>query len=106
MRIVLNGLGEEDYGIYNVVGGVVTMLAFLNNSLSSATQRFLSFELGKGNKKELHSIFCNSMTLYIVVCVILLVLAETLGLWFVNNKLVIPDERMVATNWIYKFTMI
>lgn len=106
VRIVLNALGEEDYGIYNVVGGVVTMLAFLNNSLSSATQRFLSFELGKGDKKNLHSIFCNSMTLYIGVCVILLVLAETLGLWFINNKLVIPDERMVAANWIYQFSII
>lgn len=106
VRIVLNALGEEDYGIYNVVGGVVTMLAFLNNSLSSATQRFLSFELGKKNKKELHTIFCNSMTLYIWVCVILLVLAETLGLWFVNNKLIIPDERMIAANWIYQFSII
>ncbi|UWN98891.1 lipopolysaccharide biosynthesis protein [Bacteroides sp. D2] len=106
VRIVLNALGEEDYGIYNVIGGVVTMLAFLNNSLSSATQRFLSFELGKGNKKELHSIFSNSMTLYIGICVILLVLAEILGLWFVNNKLVIPNERIVAANWIYQFSII
>ena len=106
VRIILNVLGEEDYGIYNVIGGVVTMLAFLNNSLSSATQRFLSFELGKKNKKDLHSIFCNSMSLYIWVCVILLVLAETLGLWFVNNKLVIPDERMIAANWIYQFSII
>ena len=106
VRIILNALGEENYGIYNVVGGVVTMLAFLNNSLSSATQRFLSFELGKGNKGGLHLIFCNSMTLYIVVCVILLVLAETGGLWFVNNKLVIPNERMIAANWIYQFSIV
>lgn len=106
VRIILQVLGEDDFGIYNVVGGIVTMLAFLNNSLSSATQRFLSFAMGKNSKEELRSIFCNSMTLYILVCIILLLFAETIGLWFVNNKLVIPENRMIAANWIYQFSVI
>lgn len=106
VRIILQALGEEDFGIYNVVGGIVTMLAFLNNSLSSATQRFLSFAMGKNKKDNLHSIFCNSMTLYICICVVILLFAETMGLWFVNNKLVIPEERLSAANWIYQFSII
>lgn len=106
VRIVLKALGIEGYGVYNVVGGIVTMLAFLNNALSSTTQRFLSFELGKENKVDLRSIFCNSMTLYLWLCVVLLFFAETVGLWFVNYKLVIPEAQMAAANWIYQFSII
>ncbi len=106
VRIVLQALGTEDFGIYNVVGGVVTMLAFLNNALSSSTQRFLSFELGKGNKARLSVIFCTNMTLYIWLCVLILILSETIGLWFVNCKLIIPDNRIYAANWIYQFSIL
>lgn len=105
VRIVLRVLGETDYGIYNVVGGVITMLAFLNNSLASTTQRFLSFELGKkaGKSKEF---FKTSISLYILLSLILLVVGETLGLWFVNEKLVIPKERIFAANCIYQFSIV
>lgn len=105
VRIVLKALGTEDYGIYNVVGGIVTMLAFLNNAMSSSTQRFLSFELGKDNKLRLNAIFCTSMTLYIWFCFLILIMSETIGLWFVNYKLIIPDNRMSAANWIYQFSI-
>ena len=105
VRIVLQTLGENDFGIYNVVGSVVTMLAFLNNSLSSTVQRFLSFEIGRGDKKALHSVFCNSMVLYIWICLAFLLFAQTVGLWIVNYKLIIPMERITAANWVYQFSI-
>lgn len=105
VRIILRALGETDYGIYNVVGGVITMLAFLNNTLSSTTQRFLSYEMGQedGKYKE---IFRTSISLYLLFCVALIVFGETIGLWFVNHKLTIPDERMFAANCVYQFSII
>lgn len=106
VRIVLQTLGAEDYGVYNVTCGVVTMLAFLNNALSSSTQRFLSYEMGKSNTIKVIQIFRNSLFLYIILSILVLTLAETLGLWFVNYKLVIPLERIAAANWIYQFSII
>ena len=106
VRIVLQALGEVDYGVYNVVAGVVTMMAFLNNALSSSTQRFLSYELETGSIARLKSIFSTSLTLYVLLCLLIIVLAETVGLWFVNTQLNIPTERMRAANWIYQFSII
>ncbi|MFQ2665208.1 lipopolysaccharide biosynthesis protein [Aeromonas caviae] len=100
-RVVLNVLGVEDFGIYNVVGGVVTMMAFLSGAMSSATQRFLSFELGKGDVKQLDHVFKMSINIHLLVILIIVLLAETLGLWFVNAKLVIPVERIPAANWVF-----
>ncbi|MCL1946967.1 MAG: lipopolysaccharide biosynthesis protein [Chitinivibrionia bacterium] len=105
-RIVLQTLGVTDYGINNVVGGVVAMFGFLSNTLMVITQRFISVELGKGgNLDVLQKIFSTSMILHIVACVIVVILAETIGLWFLNNKLVIPAERIVAANWVYQFAV-
>jgi O-antigen/teichoic acid export membrane protein len=105
-RIVLQTLGVTDYGINNVVGGVVAMFGFLSNTLMVITQRFISVELGKGGDiAVLQKIFSTSMILHIAVSVIVLILAETVGLWFLNNKLVIPAERMVAANWVYQFSV-
>lgn len=104
-RVVLATLGVEDYGIYNVVGGVVTMFAFLNGTISGVTQRFLTFELGAGNKEKLKSVFNTAICIHWIVAGVIVVMAETLGLWFVYNKLVIPDGRMTAALWVYQFSI-
>ena len=102
-RIVLNALGETDYGIYNIIGGVVVLFSFLNQALTSATQRFLNFNIGKGDFKKVESVFCMSLNSYIILSAIFLIVSETLGLWFVNTQLNIPTERMNAANWVYPF---
>ena len=105
-RVVLNALGVENYGIYNIVGGVVVLFSFINNSLSSATQRFLNFELGKGNVDRLGRVFSMSLTIHICVAFIVVVLAETIGLWFLNTQMNIPWERIGAANWVYQFSIL
>lgn len=105
-RVVLEILGVEDFGIYNVVGGIVFMMAFLTSSMSVATQRFISFELGKKDNIQLNKIFCTSINIHIIFAVIIFVLAETIGLWFLNNRLVIPIERIEAANWVYQFSVL
>lgn len=101
-RVVLNALGVIDYGIYNVVGGIITMAAFLNSAMVAASQRFLSFELGKGDIDRLSRVFCTSINIHAAICVIAFLIAETVGLWFVNSQLVIPEDRMTAANWVYQ----
>ena len=101
-RIVLKNLGVEDYGIYNVVAGIVTMFAFLNASMAGATQRFLSFELGINDEKKINIVFCQSVLIHIIIAVIIIILAETVGLWLVYNKLTIPDERFSAAMCVYQ----
>jgi len=105
-RIVLNTLGIEDFGIYNVVGGVVIMFSFLNSSMSSATQRFLSFELGKGDYAQLKKVFSMSVNIHAVIAIAIFILAESIGLWFLNAKLNIPVERLEAANWVYQFSVL
>ncbi len=105
-RVILAALGEDDYGIYNVVGGVVAMLSMLTGSLSSAISRFITFELGKGCKENLQKIFSSSVTIQLVISLIVLVLAETVGLWFLNTYINIPEERMLAANWVYQFSIV
>lgn len=105
-RVVLQMLGAEDYGIYNVVGGVVAMFGFLNASMTGTTQRYLNFELGKGDYKRLREVFVTSVNIHILISVIVVVLAETVGLWFVYNKLVIPADRMIAAIWVYQMSIL
>ena len=105
-RVVLNTLGVEDFGIYGVVGGVVAMLGFLNASMSGATSRFLTFELGRGNKKRLADTFSSAMIVHIGIALVVFVLAETVGLWFLVHKLVIPEERMTAAHWVYQCSIL
>ena len=95
-RIVLQKLGVEDYGIYNVVGGVVTMLAFINASLSTATSRFITIDLGNNDKKRLHEIFNAAFLVHLLLALFLVLVCETFGLWFLNEKLVISAERMFS----------
>lgn len=105
-RIVLEVLGASDYGLYNVVGGVVTMLAFINGAMSSGTSRFITYELGRGDKKKLAEIFNVSLVCHILLALIIFVLAETIGLWFVNTQLVFPPDRLMAVNVVYQASII
>ena len=105
-RVVLNALGVEDFGIYNVVGGVVAMFSMLSGSLSAAITRFITYELGTGNKESLKKIFSSSVTIQIGLAVLIVLLAEAVGVWFLNVKMNIPDERMIAANWVYQFSIL
>lgn len=105
-RVVLAVLGVEDYGIYNVVGGFVAMFSVISGTLSAAISRFLTFELGAENKDRLKKVFSTSINIQIIISIIILLLAESLGIWFLNNKLNFPDERVVAVNWIYQTSIL
>lgn len=105
-RVILQTLGVEDYGIYNVVGGVVSMMGMLNASMSVATQRYLTYELGRGDKERLKMTFSTSFYIYLILGAILVVLAETVGVWFVNTHLVIPEDRIVAANWVFQLSIL
>lgn len=105
-RVVLNTLGVEDYGIYNVVGGIVAMFSFLNTSMSGATSRFLTYEMGKSISNQLNATFNSAMIIHIGIAIIILIIAETIGLWFLQNKLVIPEERMFAAHIVYQFSIL
>ena len=104
-RIVLQALGVTDFGINNVVAGVVGLFGFLSGTLMSITQRFITVELGKGNNKALQKIFSTSMLMHISIGVLIIIVAETFGLWFLENKLVIPADRMTAARWVFQFTI-
>lgn len=104
-RIVLQTLGETDYGLYSVVGGIVVLLSFLNNAMSSATQRFLNFEMGKKNAEGLRFVFSSAVFIHAIVAVVVLLLAETLGLWFLGTCMNIPPDRVVAAHWVYQFSV-
>lgn len=104
-RVLLNTLGIEDFGIFSVVGSIVILFEFINGSMSASTQRFLSFEMGKGSNHELTKIYSMSINIHVIIAVITLLLAETLGLWFVKTQLTIPDERLDAALWVYHFSV-
>lgn len=105
-RIVLHTLGVEDYGIFNVVGGVILMFSFISDGMMASTQRFLTFELGKGDKEKLHAIFITSLHIHIILAIVTILVGETVGLWFVMEKMVIPPERMVAALWCYHLSIV
>jgi O-antigen/teichoic acid export membrane protein len=105
-RVVLNTLGVEDYGTYNVVGGVVTMFGFFNGSMGSATQRFLSFEIGQKDYIQLRKIFNTAQIIHIGIALIIFFLAETIGLWFVTTHLNLPEGRMEAARWVYQYSIL
>lgn len=105
-RKILEIIGVEDFGIYNVVGGVVVMLTFLNGSMGVATQRYLTIELGKNDMLAYNKIFSMACIIHIVMALLIFVAAETLGLWFLNAYLNIPSERMFAANCIYQASIL
>lgn len=105
-RIVLNALGVEDYGVYNAVCGVVAMLSFLNSSLNTATQRYMNVAMGKGDNAELQKVFSMSFWAFAIMAVAVILIAESLGLYFFNTQMVIPVNRVNTANWIYQFSII
>lgn len=105
-RIVLATLGIEDYGMYNVVGGIVSMFTFVSMAMGNSTNRYITFALGKGDNKELNEVVSAACVIHWVLAILILVIAETIGLWFLHHKMVIPEGRMVAAEWVYQFSII
>lgn len=105
-RMVLSILGVEDFGIYNIVGGVVTLMGFLKASMSSVTGRFLTFNLGKGDFVHLRKTFNAAMQIHIFIAIITFIIGEIIGVWFVNCQLDIPDVRLYAANWVFQFSLL
>ena len=105
-RVVLQVLGVEDYGIFYVVWGLVYILNFINASMTASTQRFLTFELGTGNKQRLHEVFITSVHIHLIISLFLILISETGGLWFLSEKMVIPDERMTAAMWCFQLSLV
>lgn len=105
-RVILNALGVVDFGIYGVVGGLVGMLSLVSSALSSSISRFMTFELGRGNLERLREVFATSVLIQLAMSGVVLLVAETAGLWFLNTQMTIPADRMVAANWIYQASVI
>lgn len=104
-RVILDALGVEDYGIYNVVGGFVSMFALISAALTSACSRFLNFELGKGDAERQNVVFSTAVTIQWGLAIIVAVLSEAIGVWYVNNVMVLPSERLTAANWCFQFSV-
>lgn len=105
-RVVLGALGQTDYGIYGVVGGITALVAFLNTSMSNATSRFLMFNIGKGNREALNRTFSAALSTHIAIAVLCVVIIEIVGLWFLYHRLIIPPERMYAAFWTFQASVI
>lgn len=105
-RVILEALGVSDYGVYNVVGGFVAMFALISSSLTGACTRFLNFEMGKGTDSQLRMVFSTSLTVHIILACIIAVLCESFGVWYVNNKMVIPESRLIAANWVFQISVL
>lgn len=105
-RVVLAALGVDDYGLYNVVGGVVTMFSFISLAMGNSTNRYITYALGKGDAEELKQVVSAACVIHWTIAIITLILAETIGLWFLHYKMVIPEGRMMAAEWVYQFSII
>lgn len=105
-RIILQALGVDDFGLYNIVGGVVVLFTFINNAMVASTQRFLNYELGRNNPEEAQKVFSASLSIHFAIAAVFLILAETVGLWFLNTYIQIPPGRETAANWVYQFTIV
>ncbi|OXL43362.1 hypothetical protein CFT61_11745 [Segatella copri] len=105
-RVVLQTLGVEDYGIYNVVGGVVSMFAFLNSAMAGATQRFMNFDLAKNDGEALKITFSTALIIHFIIAGVIVILSETIGLWFMYEKMIIPNTRMNAAMWVFQCSIL
>jgi len=105
-RAVLSLLGVEDYGVYNVVCGFVSMFAFLNTSMINGIQRFFNFEYGKNGEEGANKVFNTALLIQICLVIIILILTESVGVWYLHNKMVIPEGRMIAAEWIFHFSIL
>lgn len=106
VRYVLKGLGVVDYGVFNVVAGLVTMFSSLSSIISSATLRFHSYAIGEGKEEKVSDVFTASFNIYAILAVVILIIGEAIGIWFINTQADIPIDRMTAANWVFQFTMI
>ena len=105
-RLVLQSLGAEDFGLYNAVSGIVVLITFLNNALMLATQRYLSYAIGERNSQKLQDVFNASIYIYLAIVGIIIIVGETLGLWFLNAKMVFPDDKIGLANFVYQFSLV
>lgn len=105
-RLILQYLGVEDYGIYNIVGSFITMFTIFNGALTTSIQRFLTYSLGEKDTKKVKEVFSVSLTILLSLSFLIALIAETIGIWYVNHKLNVPTERLFATNWVYQFTIL
>lgn len=104
-RVILRELGVDDYGIFVVVAGMVVILSFLNGAMANGTQRFMNIEMGRGDQGALNRVFSTSLQIHLLIALVVLLLAETIGLWFLNTSMNIAQERMYAANWVYQFAV-
>lgn len=105
-RVILENLGVEDFGIFSAVGGVAVIFSFFNNALCGSTQRFITVSIGKDSVEESRKVYSMSMNCHIIICLVILVLSETIGLWFLNSELNIPPEKMGEANWVFQFALV
>lgn len=105
-RLILQVLGVDDYGIYSVVCGFVSMLGFLNTSITNATQRYYNYQIGQGKVDSVKNVFTSALLIQVLLCGIIVVLGETVGLWYIENKLVLAVERQTAALWVYQFSIL
>ena len=104
-RVTLNCLGISDYGIYNIVGGVVTMFSFINSSMAGSIQRFLNIAIEKKDN-SVFKVFTSSIHIHLLIAITVLILAETVGLWFLNNKIQLDSSRIIAANYVYQCSVL
>ena len=105
LRILINALGDDDYGLYNAVAGIVTMFMSVCTVLSLSTQRFYSYESGRKNDSRLNEIFSKSLNLNVLLALAIILLLETIGLWYLGHRLVVPADRLEAVHWVYQFAV-
>ena len=105
-RVLLDALGVEDYGLYNAVSGIVVLINFLNNALNLTSQRYFSYALGEGDNLRLQDIFNATRIIYFVVAGLLIILGETIGLWFLNTQMVFPEGKLALANFVFQFSLL
>lgn len=105
-RVVLRILGVEDYGLYNVIGGIIAMFGFINGAMTNTTSRFITVSLAKDNLAKQNQIFNLASLIHLVIALLIFIAGETIGLWYLDNKLVVPEGRMFAAQWLYQLTIV
>ena len=105
-RVVIDTLGVDDYGVYGVAGGFVAMLAFINNAMAGATSRFITYEMGLGDRERIRATFANALTVHIGIAVIVAVICEAVGVWVLNTRLNIPPDRLTAANVVFQLSIL
>lgn len=104
-RIILATLGIEDYGLYNVIGGIIGLFSFISGTMGAGTQRYLNFSLGEGDAMQLQNVFNTCLNIHTILSIFIVLLAETIGLWFLYTQMNIPENRMTAAFWVYQFSI-